>query len=71
MSDMDESIKRWKEGYRTQVTCTKCGDKLVSKYSGQFSMCSCNLVFVDQTPYYARIGGDPLEMTIEEIKLEE
>lgn len=29
-----------------------------SKYSGHFCSCSCGLAYVDETEYYARIGGE-------------
>jgi len=55
---MDKNIEDWREGKRLAVECLRCGEIIYSKWSGQFVSCSCDSkgVFVDQTPYYVRIG---------------
>ena len=35
-----------------------CNSVMQSKYSGHFCSCSCGLAYVDETEYYARIGGE-------------
>jgi hypothetical protein len=55
---MEASVKKWKQGYRLVAQCLHCGDEFYSKYSGEFKECQCSSCFVDQTPHYARFGGD-------------
>ena len=59
--------KEWPPLY--SYRCKKCDDTLQSKYPGEFVMCSCEALYVDQTPYYVRIGGNMED--IEEIKNED
>lgn len=40
------------------VECARCGDKIWSKYDGQFVSCKCKAISVDQTPYYTRYIGN-------------
>lgn len=42
----------------TKVKCTHCGDIIESDGRGKFVMCSCGKCYVDETPYYWRIGGN-------------
>ena len=56
--------KNWPPLYKYR--CKKCGDTLQSKWPGQFVQCSCKSMYLDQTEYYTRIGGDMED--IEEIK---
>lgn len=42
----------------TKIKCKHCGDIIESKYSGQFVRCSCGKIYIDETPYYCRIGGN-------------
>jgi len=44
---------------KTKVRCRKCDDVIWSKFAGQFVMCKCGSIYVDQTPHYSRYGGDP------------
>ena len=39
--------------------CADCEDIIYSRYPGEFVMCSCKAIYVDQTPYYSRYGGQP------------
>ena len=59
MSDFEKSKEDWNKGERLIVTCSECGDQIHSKWDGQFVGCSCGKIYVDQTPYYCRIGGEP------------
>ena len=40
--------------------CTKCLGVIKSQYSGHFCQCPCGHSFVDQTPYYMRVGGNAI-----------
>lgn len=39
--------------------CRKCEDIIWSKYPGEFVMCKCEAIAVDQTEYYSRYMGNP------------
>lgn len=62
---------KWQRGYRTVITCLKCEDEIYSRYSGEFVACSCKTVFIDETPYYQRIGGDRQNFDWEVKQIEE
>jgi len=47
------------DSWNPDVECNKCGDKIHSKYSGEFVTCKCGAISVDQTRYYSRYIGDP------------
>ena len=49
-----EPIKEWQR----RVQCAKCKDIIYSRSSGEFRQCSCGAIYVDQTPYYGRYGGE-------------
>lgn len=59
MSDFKKSEEEWKAGWRIQLTCPECHDKIYSIRSGQFIECKCKKIFIDQTPFYWRSGGVP------------
>ena len=42
----------------TKIKCKHCGDIIESKYSGQFVQCSCGKIYIDETEYYCRVGGN-------------
>lgn len=42
-----------------EYECAKCGDKIHSRYSGEFVTCKCGAISVDSTPYYTRFIGNP------------
>jgi len=71
MSEVSENMKKWEAGYRIVIECTVCGAKIHSKYPGEFIGCDCEEggVFIDQTPYYSRIGGEPGRMIVTELLL--
>lgn len=57
----------WPPAYKYR--CKKCDDVLQSATYGEVVTCKCKALFVDQTPYYTRIGGNRED--IEEIKVED
>lgn len=46
--------------------CNKCGDTIWSKREGEYVVCSCGAIAVDQTKYYERRIGDPNDFHVEE-----
>lgn len=54
----EEQVQNWLSGYRTVVTCVNCNTTAYSVSEGEFASCSCGDIYVDQTLYYCRIGGD-------------
>lgn len=48
------------------VECNKCGDKIHSRYSGEFVTCRCGAISVDQTDYYIRYIGEPQDFKKED-----
>lgn len=42
----------------TKVRCKNCGDIIESDGRGKWVQCSCKKVYVDETEYYCRIGGN-------------
>jgi len=53
------------------VRCKKCGDVIFSKRSGQFVSCACHSCFIDETEHYCRYGGNPEDMIIESLEVED
>ena len=49
-----------------KVKCKKCGDTIEGDKKGTFITCSCKSVYIDETKYYVRVGGNPND--IEEVK---
>ena len=49
-----------------KIKCKKCGDIIEGDKKGHLIFCSCHSCYIDETPYYWRIGGEPKD--IEEIK---
>lgn len=49
-----------------KIKCKKCGDIIEGDKKGSMIWCSCRSCYIDETPYYCRIGGKP--QNIEEIK---
>ena len=39
------------------IKCKDCGDILIGDNKGTFISCSCGQHYIDQTPYYVRVGG--------------
>ena len=48
------NLKPWQE----VVECVKCGDKLWSRYNGEFRKCTCGAIAIDSTLYYTRYCGN-------------
>lgn len=42
----------------TKIKCTHCGDIIESDNYGKFVSCSCGKIYIDETQYYVRIGGN-------------
>lgn len=45
-----------------KIKCLKCEDILEGDGRGTFFKCSCGSCYIDETPHYVRIGGDPENM---------
>lgn len=43
----------------TKIKCLKCGDIIEGDRRGHLISCSCEACFIDETPDYYRVGGDP------------
>lgn len=52
---MKVKLEKWQQ----PVMCRKCCTMIWSDRSGEFVSCECGAIYVDQTPHYARYGGDP------------
>ena len=59
--DFKDNVNKWLKGYRTVLRCNYCGDEIYSKSSGEWVECACGKYYIDQTPYYCRVGGDTTE----------
>lgn len=49
-----------------KIKCKVCGDILTGDGFGTFIKCSCGNSYIDETPYYCRIGGNPMPEQIRE-----
>lgn len=52
-----------------KIKCKLCGDIIEGDRKGTMIWCSCGKCYIDETPYYYRVGGDPRD--IEEIKVDD
>lgn len=43
----------------TKIRCLKCNDIIEGDKLGHLISCSCGACYIDETPFYYRIGGDP------------
>jgi len=43
---------------KTLLECKWCGDKIYSHVSGEFRECKCGKIFIDETEFYTRCGGE-------------
>ena len=43
----------------TRIKCLKCNDIIEGDKKGHLISCKCNACYIDETPFYCRIGGDP------------
>ena len=48
------NLKSWQK----IIQCRKCKDKIFSRYEGEYRICSCGTIAVDQTQYYTRLIGN-------------
>lgn len=55
MDKSDDTLKEWQIKWR----CRACLDVIYSRSSGEFRSCKCGSIYIDQTPYYSRHGGEP------------
>ena len=53
------------------IKCNECGDTLIGDNKGTFISCSCGQHYIDQTPYYVRIGGNNFEEIDREVVLKQ
>lgn len=49
-----------------KIKCKLCGDIIEGDKKGTYITCSCGKCFIDETPYFVRVGGNPED--IEEVK---
>ena len=45
----------------TKIKCKKCGDIIEGDNRGTFKECKCKSIYIDETPYYCRIGAPSQE----------
>lgn len=43
----------------TRIKCKKCNDIIEGDRQGTFISCKCKATYIDETPDYCRIGGNP------------
>ena len=43
----------------TKIKCKLCNTIIEGDRKGNFITCKCGKTYIDETPYYCRIGGDP------------
>lgn len=48
----------------TKIKCLICGDIIEGDKQGHLISCSCNKCYIDETPDFWRIGGDPKQIAI-------
>jgi len=48
----------------TKIKCLQCGDIIEGDKRGHCLSCSCGACYIDETPYYYRIGGDYSKINI-------
>lgn len=56
------------ENKGTTIHCLICNDYITGDKQGHLISCKCGACYIDETPYYYRIGGDFDKIEIEEIK---
>lgn len=42
----------------TKIRCTHCNDIIEGDGKGTFITCSCGKIYVDETKWYCRVGGN-------------
>ena len=48
----------------TKIKCLICGDIIEGDRQGHLISCSCNKCYIDETPFYCRIVGDPEQIAV-------
>jgi len=48
----------------TKIKCLICGDIIEGDRQGHLISCSCGKCYIDETPYYYRIVGDPEQIAV-------
>ena len=48
----------------TKIKCLKCGDIIEGDRLGHLISCKCEACYIDETPDYYRIGGDPSQIAL-------
>ena len=56
-----KNVDTWQQ----KVRCGQCNDVIYSKQEGQYTVCSCGAIAVDQTKYYSRYIGDVNDFIVE------
>lgn len=41
-----------------KLRCKKCGDIIEGDEKSTFITCKCRAIYIDETPYYTRVGGN-------------
>ncbi len=63
------------KGFKPMKYLAKCCNTIIfSTRPGEFVSCKCGECYVDQTPYYTRVGGEqaePLEGEVERLVQED
>ena len=49
-----------------KLQCLKCGDIIEGDKKGTFITCSCKEIFIDETEWYFRFGGEPQNILVVE-----
>jgi len=42
-----------------KIKCKECGQIIEGDKKGTFISCKCGNCYIDETPYYCRVGGNP------------
>ena len=51
----------------TTIHCLVCGDYITGDRKGHLIPCKCGACYIDETPYYCRIGGDFDKIEVEKV----
>ena len=64
--------EEWNE-MKNIVECRVCGARISSSYPGDWVKCDCDIegdfIYIDQTEYYTRLGGDMDQIIYIKMKL--
>lgn len=42
----------------TKIRCTHCKEIIEGDFKGTWKTCKCGKIYIDETQYYCRIGGN-------------